>query len=515
MSVFSDTFHSILYIRSANYPNTETYEMPVFFTDLNLDQIVSQIISSRKKYNIENFFYAPLTDIEVINYRQEVMREIEDIALFEIIKFFTQKMRNVNSYLSLADRLYNKYNKEGWFLEAVALYCDAVTCLVNELIPLDLKSQGFLAFRNYVANYIESPQFTSLQAETKKLKAGLSDIEYCLSIKDNCIKVRKYESERDYSLEVEKTFEKFKQGAVKDYRVKFSTDAGLNYVEAKILDLVVRLYPEIFSQLDEYCAKNRDFLDRTLVVFEREIQFYLAYVEYMAMFKERGLRFCYPVVSRASKEVYNYEGFDLALAYKCIMEKIPLICNDFYLEGNERIFVVSSPNQGGKTTFARTFGQLHYLASLGCPVPGRDSRLYLFDMIFTHFEKVERIENLRGKLQDDLMRIYSILTQATSHSIIIMNEIFTSTTVEDAVYLSKKVLERVIQLDLLCVYVTFISELASLSEKTVSMVGTVLPDNPAVRTYKIVRRAADGFSYALSIAEKYRLTYDLIKERIK
>jgi len=509
------TFHSILFERTEDSINRLTLETPEFFVDLNLDQIIDAITAGKQEYNLKPFFYTSLNDIDAIKYRHEIMRDLENKNLFENIKSFAHKMRAMREHLAQADKLYYKYQKERYFLDAVDIYCDAVNCLVHDLSLADLKSRGFLAFREYLTNYTNSERFASLLAETKTLFADLSSVKYCLLIKDNSIRVRKYESEIDYSANVEEIFEKFKQGAVKDYRVNFPTGPDMNHVEAGVLALVARLYPDIFLYLDNYCAKNSNYLDETIGVFDREIQFYVAYLEFVAMFKRGGLKFCYPQISNKDKEVYDYEGFDLALAYKLITDKSSIVCNDFYLKGEERIFVVSGPNQGGKTTFARAFGQLHYMASIGCLVPGREAQLFLFDRLFTHFEKEENIKNLRGKLQDDLVRFHYILNQATSSSIIIMNEIFTSTTLQDAMFLSKKVMEKIIELDLLCVWVTFIDELASFGEQTVSMVSTIVPENPTLRTYKIIRKPADGLSYAIAIAEKYRLTYDYLKERIK
>jgi len=316
-------------------------------------------------------------------------------------------------------------------------------------------------------------------------------------------------------MEIEETFEKFKQGAVKDYSVKYnSIPQDMNHIEAKILDFVVQLNPGLFSRLDNFCFRFANFTDETIAIFDREIHFYIAYLEYIQQFKSNKLHFCYPHISDNSKEIFNYEGFDLALAQKLDKDNVPIICNDFYLKDKERIIIVTGPNQGGKTTFARTFGQLHYLASIGCPVPGREAQLFLYDQIFTQFERAEKVENLRGKLEDDLSRVKLILESATSRSVIIMNEIFASTTLQDVIFLSGKVMKKIIELDLLCVWVTFVDELASFSEQVVSMTSTIVPANPALRTFKIVRRSSDGFAYALTIAEKYRLTYNQIKERI-
>jgi DNA mismatch repair ATPase MutS len=424
-------------------------------------------------------------------------------------------MRRMREHLSRHRKLHYKEQKQAWFLEAVDIYCDSITTLVGELSRTELKSHGLSGFRDYLTNYAGSARFTALLSEAKKLKAELEAVKYSVLIKGGSFTVTRYDSEIDYSAAVEETFAKFKQGAVEDYRVKFSTSLDMNHVEAKILEFVARLHPEVFAALVGFCTRHENYHDEGVATFDREVQFYLAYLDYVDPLKRAGLRFCYPRISDQTKQVFDHECFDIALARKLVSEKARVVCNDFHLEGEERILVISGPNQGGKTTFARTFGQLHYLASIGCPVPGKKARLFLFDRLFSHFEKEEKVENLRGKLEDDLFRIRDILVRATSRSIIVINEIFTSTTIQDETFLSKKIMKDMIELDVLCVWVTFVDELASFGKQTVSMVSTVVPENPTVRTFKIVRRPADGLAYAMAIAEKYRLTYDSIKKRIE
>jgi DNA mismatch repair protein MutS len=509
------TFPSILFQQSEDRARAEAAQPPVFFVDLNLDQIINAVTIGKTEYNLAPLFYTPLGEIDAIHFRHEVMQDLQDLALYEHIKSFSQAMRTMRESLVQADKRYYRLQKESWFLNAVEIYCDAVNDLALHLGATHLKSRGFLGVHEYLNDYVRSDPFTALLAETKKLKSDLASVRYCVLIKDSGFKVRKYESESDYSADVEATFGKFKRGLVKNYSVKFTDLPDMNHIEAKALDFVAQLYPDLFSQLDNYTQKNADYLDKVIAAFDREIQFYVSYLDYISILQSAGLRFCYPTISDQSKEISVDQGFDLALAYQLVGQGASVVCNDFWLKGNERILVVSGPNQGGKTTFARAFGQLHFLAALGCPVPGRASQLFLSDRLFTHFEKEEDMKNMRGKLADDLVRIHGILDQATERSIVIMNESFNSTTLKDAIFLGKRVLERIVELDLLCVCVTFIEELASFSEKSVSMVSTVVRENPALRTYKIVRHRADGLAYAISIAEKYGLTYDCLRERIR
>ena len=507
-------FESVLFRDIADRAPHEPLAAPDVFADLNLDQIVAAITVGKEEYNLRPFFYLPVHDVDAVTFRHEVMQDLEDARLFDDINAFALSMRTVRAHLAELEKRYYEHQKERWFLDAVDLYGDAVNRLVQNLSAAKLTSRGILAFRDYLAQYASSERFTALVEEAKRLEAELSAIRYSVFIQGPRVEVHHAVGKPAYSAEVEATFERFQQGTVQGYAFKFSDELEMNHIEAQILDGVAQLHQDTFSALTNYRATNKDFLDPIVVAFDREIQFYVAYLEYIATLKKAGLNFCLPCISESRKDVYDDQGFDLALAGKLLSRHATPVCNDFYLKDPERIIVVSGPNQGGKTTFARTFGQLHYLASLGCPVPGIKAQLYLADRIFAHFEREEHIANLRGKLEDDLVRIHHILDAATPRSIIIINEIFASTALRDAIFLSKKIVAAIMELDVLCVWVTFLDEVASLSEKTVSMVSTVEPDNPAQRTFKIIRRPADGLAYAMSIAQKYRLTYAMIKERM-
>jgi DNA mismatch repair protein MutS len=507
-------FHSILFARADDRVAMSDPARPDCFVDLNLDQIVDAITKMKDEYDLKPFFHAPLRRVDAVAYRVEVMRDLEDRTTFGHIAEFAGRMRQMRQHLPAPDKSFYRYQKERWFLDAVAIYCGAVSRLAHDLHATPVCSRGLLAFRAALDRYAASDGFIALSAESAKLMAGMAAVKYALLIGDGGFTVLPYQSETDYSLEVTRTFEKFRQGEVKDYRLRFGDSLQMTHIDAKILEFVGRLYPALFRALETFFIDNAGFLDDAVATFDREIQFYVACLDYLAPCRQAGLPICHAELSDHAKDIGVRDGYDLALAHKLLAEHRTVVANDFELSGAERILVVSGPNQGGKTTFARMFGQMHYLASLGCPVPGRSARLFLFDRLFTHFEKEEDIRNLRGKLEDDLVRLHDILGEATSNSLVIMNEIFNSTTLGDAVFLGTEIIRRIVALDCLGVCVTFIDELASLGPKTVSMVSTVVPDNPALRTFKILRRPADGLSYAISLAEKYRLTYDGVKERI-
>lgn len=488
---------------------------PVCFHDLGLDQVVNDITAGRAEYDLAPYLYVLLEDLDAIAYRQGVMQEVERAEVTAAVDAFGQAMRTMRQSLAMAKQpLDSRYERERWFLAAVQEYGMAVTRLSTALSALELQSRGLRGLADYVCAYVAGEPFRTLVGEADALVAELAAIRYELLIRDGDITVLPDRGGGDFSAVVEATFARFGQGAVHEYRVRLPDAGRLNHVEAQVLDGVARLHPTAFAALDAFCARHATYMDPRLARFDREGQFCLAYLAYIGRLREAGLDFCYPELSTAPGDLYADAGFDVALASRVVAAHGTLVRNDVVLRGSERILVVTGPNQGGKTTFARTIGQLHYLGSLGCAVPAAAARLLLCDRVFTHFERAEATETMRGKLQDDLVRIHGILEQATARSVVILNEIFASTTLEDAVFLSRKVIAELSRRDVVAVCVTFLDELATFDAKTVSMVGAVDATDPTRRTFRIERRPPDGLAYARAIAEKHRVTARWILVRL-
>ena len=504
-------FRSILFADRDVEPASEE---PGFFGDLNLDQVVGAVVAGRDEYDLRPFFYAPLRELEAVAYRHEVFRDLEKTDVRAAVKAFAAAMQQVRRYLTLVEKQRYRYEKERWFLDAAVFYGNAVSALHEALRECELDSQGMTGWRDHLARYTTADRFTSLTGDSREVVTGLDRVRYTVRIKGARVTVSTYEDEPDYSVEVEEAFARFRQGDVESHLVKIADPGSMDHVEARIVQLVARIYAREFQALDEFCARHRGFLDSEVARFDREVQFYLAWLEHSERLAAAGLDFCYPTVSTSSKEIAVEDGFDIALATKLRGEARPVVRNDFFLRGPERILVVTGPNQGGKTTFARMVAQLHYLAGLGLPVPARSARLFLPDQVFTHFEREEDIRTLRGKLDDELVRIREILDQANGDSVVTLNETFASTTLSDALFLGTEVLKRLTELGCLAVWVTFVDELSSLNEATVSMVATVAADDPSQRTFKIVRKPADGRAYAWALADKYGLSYERLRDRI-
>ena len=488
---------------------------PAYFGDLNLDQVVTTLVSGRSEYRLEGYYRLTLADVDQVDYRHEVFRDLQREDVLSAVTDFAGTMRQVRERLTLAVKRYHRHEKARWFLEAALVYAEAVARLVTDLDGSHPESRGLRGLLSSAVDYTRSDGFVRMREEAVHVSTALNEIRYDVWLHGARVTVGPYDDERNYSLEVARTFARFQQHPTDAATEHDGSDGGLDPVEARILDQVAQVFPEPFAHLDAFTREHASFIDPLVGAFDREAQFYLAYLDLIRPLRVAGLPFDLPAVNAHDKHENASDTFDIALAAQLVAAGEAVVTNDLRLSGTERILVITGPNNGGKTTTARTVGQLHHLAALGCPVPGRDVRLFLPDAIYTHFERREDPAAMAGKLQEELQRFADDFARATSSSLVVMNEMFSSTTVQDALFLSRAMLQRISDLGALGVCVTFLDELATFDETTVSMVSSVDPDDPATRTYKVTRRAADGRAFARAIADKYGLTHDQLTRRVR
>ncbi len=487
---------------------------PEFFNDLNLDIVVERIVKSAKEEELRPYFYTLPEDQRTIVYRQKVLMDIEQEPVFDRLSKFLANMERVSEYMKIASGSGHRHFRNRYLLDAANIYTESIKALKESLEEAPLQSEGMRKLEAYLRQYTQSASFLQLNRDVSETLGAMHSVEYTVYIKENKVRVDRFRDQEDYTKEISVAFERFgKDDMDDDLQLQVTHTTFMNHIEQKILDLLARLFPEQFGMLDRFCLTHGDFFPNEIKKLILEMRFYVSYLRFILPLERMGLSFCYPAFEDKNN-IYANEIFDIALADRLRETGRRVVPNDFYMKNDERIFVITGPNQGGKTTFAKAFGQLFYLFKLGVKTPGRRAGLFLFDTIYTHFETEESAENLRGKLADELIRMKSILQRITPSSIVIMNESFASTSLDDALELSKNILKKMLDKDCVVVYVTFMYELIHFDSRIVSLMSTVSQRDVSKRTFKIVRREADGASFAMSIAMKYGLTYERLKERI-
>lgn len=486
--------------------------------DLGLESLDAQLAKLLVP-RLKRVFATPLPGIDAVGYRQEVFADLANPQVHEAAQRFLDGMKRVRTLRGRREDASYAQTFDIWDVHAGASYIKTIDELDQDLGDClntgDLTSRALVALRCYVTDYAESPEFCRLRDDTRRAEHVLDQLQYALWVRDNGVVVGYPGHEPDLERHVVDLFARFRDDSSQEpSELRRPLAGGVDHVQAAILSLVKRLNPGTFEQAGAVAAEVRNAVpDPELVTAAEELTFYLSIDALLAPARRAGMPLCLPDVTVAPG-LEAHASWDVALGLSLAVNGRVPVTNDLELGGDERILVISGPNQGGKTTTARTFGQLHHLAAVGCPVPGSRVRIMLTDKVLTVFERQETAADFNGRLGGELQRWHQTLDAATPHSAVVINEIFSSAPLADARVLGRTLIDQIVALGAPAVVVTFLDELSRVGPRTVSMVSTVDAEDPTRRTLKVIRRAADGRAYAMSLARRYGISSRQIAERI-
>jgi len=497
------------------FPNAESAEKSAVVSDKFLHDIgLSDTLSAiARQCTDPTLLYTPTVNKEVVEYRQAIMKDLEDDELRRRFDRFSRRMTSLQGFVCSVCQESKTYVECVRHLSAARQYIEALREFTLNFPYEKIKSDGLRLFMWQTNACMSAPDMVRMQIDIMKLQRELQAVDYVILMHPDKLQVRPFDSQPDLKSNIESLFDRFKRDTVD---VPFSPPPAGNQdqrIENEVLTLAAEHYPELFANWRAFCAKYTDFTNKAVLRFAVEISVYLRYIDHIDKLKAAGLSFCYPEIEEHPESMFLRGGFDLTLAdYIAGQEKQP-VPNDFSLSGQERIIVVTGPNQGGKTTFARMFAQAHYLAALGFPIPGSDAHLMLCDRYFSHFPASQSTADGSG-LRDELLRLKSILDESGNRSLVVINEIFAAVPINDASFLGSRMMESLIQKGCIGVCVTFVDELAEFGPQTVSVMSEAEEGDIIRRTYRIRRRPPDGNALALSLAEANGLTYERLKARL-
>lgn len=478
--------------------------------DLNIDQIIHAIQEEDPFYQVEDMYRVfPQTKQEE-RYRRDIFQALKEDLAYEAMNRFSEEMKQVHQAAEKEAEISNGIQKRAWHLNGAFHYCMAVDSLW-ELVSAEAVAQtkGLKEFGQYLEKYRESETYTDMSSKVYEMEDVFFQNPIVLSIQNNKMYVDWGTTKKRYDNRLKSYF----AGEKRQCRSPFLGTPQMCELESEIIAMLGKKKPEAFRKLELFYQDYSDFIDETIAKFEKEIQYYRLFLNFMRSMESHGLSFVTPLEREES--VMAASGlYDLALAYRKRRYKSRVVENDFYYGADESFFVVNGPNQGGKTTFARSVGQLVYFAKMGFDVPAKSANVHFYKTILTHFSAEESVLTGKGKLKEELERMKPLMRQTKEAAFVILNELFTTAANYDACIMGKLVLDFFMGKGCRGVYVTHMENLDQISEKIVPM-KAVMDEDAHRRTYKIERGKIASFGYAKDIVERHQLTYGQLKELLK
>ena len=146
------------------------------------------------------------------------------------------------------------------------------------------------------------------------------------------------------------------------------------------------------------------------------------------------------------------------------------VANDLGLGEKQRLWLVTGPNMGGKSTFLRQNALIAVLAQAGAYVPAASARLGLVDRLFSRVGASDNLARGRSTFMVEMVETAAILAQATPNSFVILDEVGRGTSTYDGLAIAWAVVEWVHdRCRSRCLFATHYHELTRLAEKLDSL----------------------------------------------
>jgi len=142
------------------------------------------------------------------------------------------------------------------------------------------------------------------------------------------------------------------------------------------------------------------------------------------------------------------------------------VANDCRLGPQDRLWLVTGPNMGGKSTFLRQNAAILILAQAGGFVPAASATLGLCDRLFSRVGASDNLARGRSTFMVEMVETAAILAQATERSFVILDEVGRGTSTYDGLAIAWAVVEAVHDINKCrCLFATHYHELTRLAER--------------------------------------------------